>query len=59
MADFKDFEVIGVESDGKLIQWDAGTKTPYVSGDTLEEFGVHNLTEQEIDRLRSMGVQIP
>lgn len=50
----EDFEVLGIR-DGHVIQWDAtgdttGTPGAYDCGETLEEFGIHNLNN--IERLR-------
>lgn len=43
-----DFEVIGVDTDGGLICKDVQTGELYNCGETLEEFGAHNLTEGEL-----------
>ena len=48
---YKDGEVIGKESDGSLIQWDADAQAPYSSGETLTDFGESNLTSAEKQRL--------
>jgi len=51
MKGFEDQEVIGLESDGQVICWNADTKEPYASGETLEDYGIHNLREPEIGRV--------
>lgn len=43
-----DGEVIGVEPTGALIQWDAEAGAPYTSGETLEQFGLENLSAAEV-----------
>ena len=42
-----DFEVIGLDTNGLLICRDILTGEKYNCGETLKEFGVNNLTEQE------------
>ena len=40
------FKVVGKESDGSLI-FEDGTGYRYTSGETIEEFGISNLTPEE------------
>lgn len=47
---FFDGEVVGVDSDGHLIQWSADARATYNSGETLEEYGVRNLSALELQR---------
>ena len=49
---YQDFEVIGLDSDGTVVQWNAETNQPYNCGETLEEFGVDNLTSAELQRVK-------
>ena len=49
---YQDFEVIGLDLDGTVVQWDAETNRPYNCGETIEEFGVDNLTEDELNRVK-------
>lgn len=46
-----DGEVLGQDADGGLIQWNATAGAPYNSGQTVEEFGISNLSEAESKRL--------
>ena len=46
-----DGEVLGQDADGGLIQWNATAGAPYNSGQSVEEFGVSNLSEAEMKRL--------
>ncbi|KLR57147.1 hypothetical protein [Diaphorobacter sp. J5-51] len=46
-----DGEVLGQDADGGLIQWNSATGAPYNSGQTVEEFGIGNLSEAELKRL--------
>ena len=46
-----DGEVLGRDADGGLIQWDATAGAPYNSGQSVEEFGLGNLSEPELKRL--------
>jgi hypothetical protein len=47
---YKDEEVIGVDKRGVITQWYKNIGQ-YTSGDTLEEFGVDNLSQIEKKRL--------
>lgn len=51
--DYADGEVLGVDVDGKLIQWDRQGEVAYNCGETLEEFGITNLTTVELARVLS------
>ncbi|WP_146139379.1 hypothetical protein [Simplicispira suum] len=46
-----DGEVLGRDGDGGMIQWDASSGAPYNSGETVEEFGLDNLSGAELNRL--------
>jgi hypothetical protein len=48
---FSDGEIIGVDADGTLIQWDADKQEPYNCGENLEDFtrDGSTLTENEIN----------
>lgn len=48
-------EVVGIDADGHLIQWDAIKKIRYNSGETLEAFGIENLTPRELQRITPMN----
>lgn len=54
MPRYQDGEVIGIEN-GTIVQWcdgaDGNPLGPYNSGETPEEFGIHNLTAVELERL--------
>lgn len=43
-------EVIGLYG-GQVVQWDAENAVAYSSGETLDEWGVHNLRERELRRV--------
>lgn len=49
---YTDGEVVGVEADGHLVQWSADAGAAYNSGETLEQFGVQNLSDLELQRAR-------
>jgi len=46
-----DGEVLGLDADGCLILWNGSDGTPYNCGETLDEFGVENLTAEELARV--------
>lgn len=46
-----DGEVLGQDADGGLIHWNATAGAPYNSGQTVEEFGISNLSDAELKRL--------
>jgi hypothetical protein len=48
---YADGEVLGVDVDGGLICWNAETQTKYNCGETLEQYGEHNLSEDELIRI--------
>lgn len=48
---YRDGEVIGIAPNGTLLQWNADEKAAYNCGETLEQFGIHNLTGTEAQRL--------
>lgn len=51
MPPYEDDEVIGLTNDGCVMRWDSDNGMPANSGESLEEFGVHNLREQELGRV--------
>lgn len=54
-----DGEVLGHDADGALIQWNATTGAPYNSGETVEDFGMDNLSETEKRRLNQEMDKVP
>lgn len=44
---FQHEEVVGVDSDGCVVQWDAINQRLYNSGETPEQFGIAGLTTVE------------
>lgn len=54
-SDYTDGEILDVDTDGCLIMWDNDGDIPYNCGETLEGYGVDNLTQREADRLKAMG----
>jgi hypothetical protein len=46
-----DGEILGLDSDGCIIQWDGDSGAPYNCGETPEQFGIANITEAEAARL--------
>lgn len=46
-----DFEVVGVDNDGGLLCRDLETGEEYNCGDTLESFGVENLSTEELEAI--------
>lgn len=51
MTQRNDGEIIGVDTDGCVIQWDARDGEPYNSGETVFEFGLNNMSADEIVRV--------
>lgn len=51
LENLEDGEVLGLCHSGMLVQWNGDERQCYVS-DTLEEFGVNNLRDEELARLR-------
>ncbi|WP_420213370.1 hypothetical protein ACN8ZM_39815 (plasmid) [Burkholderia aenigmatica] len=47
----EDDEVIGLDANGYVQQWDGKKGVPYTSGESLEEWGLHNLREHEVARV--------
>ena len=50
-VEYEDFEVLGLDTDLNVVQWDAENKTPYNCGESLEEWGVGNLRPHERARV--------
>lgn len=50
-----DGEVVGIDTDGCVLQWgsDCGF---YNCTETLEQWGIDNLNEEEVERLKKQGV---
>lgn len=44
---YDDFEVVGLDTDCCVIQWDAASGTAYNSGQTVAEFGLSNMSDTE------------
>jgi hypothetical protein len=42
------FRVVGVDTDGGVLCQDLSTMKIYNCGESLEEFGLNNLTEEEV-----------
>lgn len=49
-----DGEVLGLDTDGSIVQWDGDHQQAYNCGETPQEFGIRNLTAVERERV---GVQ--
>lgn len=47
--------MLGLDADGGLIQWNATAGAPYNSGQTVDEFGISNLSEAESKGLHLQG----
>ncbi|MBN3761344.1 hypothetical protein [Burkholderia sp. Ac-20365] len=43
-----DGAVLGFDKDGTVLQWNAPDQTTYNSGENLDEYGIHNLREEEL-----------
>ena len=56
---YTDGEVVGVDADGSLVQWNAETGEAYNSGETPESFGAHNLSDMERARLQQAVIGQP
>jgi hypothetical protein len=44
---FSDGQVLGIDNDGCLIQWDSNKGERYNCGETLNQFGIKNLSDKE------------
>ena len=53
-----DGTIVGMERDGTLIQWDASKQAVYNCGETIEVFGVNNITPSEWDRLKASAKEL-
>lgn len=51
MTAFSDGEIMGIDGDGRLRQWDDAMKQVYNCGETIEEFGAANISVVEWARL--------
>ncbi len=47
----EDGAVVGIDTDGCILQDDDGSHGVYNCGETLEQFGLHNLRDSEKDAL--------
>jgi len=56
MSSYYDGEVLGLDRDGRIIQWDKPGHCRYNCGETPEQFGIENLTAREKKRL---GIRRP
>ena len=48
---YRDGEVLRLDKDGCIVQWNAEHQCEYNSGETPEEFGLGNLTPEELQRI--------
>jgi hypothetical protein len=48
---YQNDEVIGLDKDGHVVQWNGDNDMPVDSGESLERFGLHNLREHEFARV--------
>lgn len=46
-----DSEILALDSDGCIIQWDAEKGQIYNCGETVEAFGIDNIYDHELKRL--------
>ncbi len=54
-SQLKDGEIIGLDEDGTIVQWDATNGQEYNSGETPAQFGIHQLTDIERKRVGLPG----
>ena len=47
MSTYYDGQILGLDTDGTLIQWNADTGTTYSCSETPAEFGIEFMTEDE------------
>ena len=50
-ADLCDGEIVGLDNDGSLLQWNGDECTIYNCGQTPEEYGLENIDEKEMARI--------
>lgn len=48
---YEDGEIIGLDTDGCVLQWDVDTASAYNSGETPEQYGLHNIRPHEMERI--------
>lgn len=48
---YQDREVVGLDKQGCVVQWNASEEKPYSSGVNLADWGVHNLRKCEAERV--------
>lgn len=48
---YQDYEVIGLDTDGRVLQWNARTQEAYNCGQTPEEYGLENFSNIELERI--------
>jgi hypothetical protein len=48
---YSDGEITGLSPAGHVLQWNADERAEYDSGETLIEYGIHNLFAHERERL--------
>ncbi|MBI6727335.1 hypothetical protein YA0089_27345 [Pseudomonas viridiflava] len=48
---YQDCEVLGLDDDGCVVQWDAGIGAPFNSGLLPEDFGLDSMTLVERERI--------
>lgn len=52
MSTYEDGEIIRLDpATGYIVQWNADDQCEYISGETPEEFGLHNIRPHELARL--------
>lgn len=51
MAGYQDGEVLGLNKDGSVVQWNANQQGMYCSGELLADYGIQNLFEHELSRV--------
>ena len=49
---YEDGEIIGLDTDGCVLQWDVDTGTAYNSDETPEVYGLHNIRSHEMERIK-------
>lgn len=53
LSPYEDNEVVGIDKDGCIVQWDGENSRPYNCGETPQEFGLENLTDIEKERIKT------
>jgi hypothetical protein len=58
MHAYLDGEVLGIDNDSNVILWDADKEKRYNCGETINQYGINNLTDKEKHRLNLLKTKM-